>query len=209
MNFCDHAIWLHFSNRKQYHLHYIDRIFRVNWKMTCFFSFQSFVICFIDRKNKSIAFRKNFSHNNIKRNRHTDFVNVHLNSFFFSTEWFLLIFDIDVSSTISSRLSENLCHKNEIINVSWQFSINYSIVDYIYARLLFLFNDVICIFVDDYEKLKNVAQHFDIWIKIDTTFTLSNKIRSRIVIVASNDTNAMIYNFLKLKSFRFNLNQIN
>lgn len=208
MNFCDYAIWLHLSNRNQYYLHYIDRISRVNWKMTCFSSFQSFVICFVDSKNKNIAFRKLFSYNNIKRSRQTSLVNVHLNFSFSSTEWLLFIFNIDVSSTISFRLSENLCHESEVTNVSWQFSINSSIVDYIYARLLFLFNDVICIFADDFEELKNVAQHLVIWIKIDTTFTLFDKVRSRIVIVASNDTDAMIHSFLKLESLRFSLDQI-
>ena len=207
MNSCEHVAWLHLSGREHYYIHQTDRISRVNWEMTCASSPRPSVICFVGRKHKSIALRELFPHNNIRRSHQSDFVNVHLDSSFPSADLPLLIFDSAVPPVIPSRISEESCHGSEAIDVSWQVPVDRPVADYIYARLIFLFSDVICIFADDFGGLEGVAQHLVAWIRIGTASTLPSNVRPRVVIVAPNDSDAVTHSFLELESLRFSLDQ--
>ena len=75
----------------------------------------------------------------------------------------------------------------------------------VYARLAFLFSDVICIFADDFGGLESVASYISQWVEIGSASSLPRSIRPRMVIVQTEDSMAATQSFLEFKELQFRL----
>ena len=75
----------------------------------------------------------------------------------------------------------------------------------LYSCLAFLFSDVICIFADDIEDLESVTSYISHWIKIGSASSFSRNVRSRVVIVQTEDSMTVTQSVLDLKELQFRL----
>jgi len=73
----------------------------------------------------------------------------------------------------------------------------------VYARLFFLFCNVLCIFADDFDSLDDIITRLSTWANIGTSSGLPKAVRPRVIIVASPTT--MINDQIIMEDFRFKL----
>lgn len=198
--------WLNFIENQKTCLKYFNKTSRVIQKMTNphlqFFS----LVFFLDKKSRKTILRDLFSRNNIRRRHRNGLINLKLNFFTISADHPLLFADSDSQIFVFRRINTNVSRKKYTISVDWKIPSDISIKHFLYARLVFFFSDVICIFADDVEGLEAMASYIFQWITIGNVFFLSRNIRSRIMIVQIKDNVAVTQSFLEFKELQFRLN---
>lgn len=100
--------------------------------------------------------------------------------------------------------SPRMCHQDQILSVS-QLPLNSSLHDLIFARLLFMFVDVICIFAEDVGGLKKVHEMLSLWINIGSGSSLPHDVRPRVIIVVSETLQSITHDVLEEQDFLFDL----
>ncbi|KAA8645059.1 patatin-like phospholipase family protein [Aspergillus tanneri] len=68
----------------------------------------------------------------------------------------------------------------------WKPSL-YTVIDILYARLLFLFSDVICVFADDFSSVQAVLLRLMTWAEIGSAMPILPELRPRLLVVVSED----------------------
>ena len=91
--------------------------------------------------------------------------------------------------------------------IVWQAPSGLTYSDLIYARLFFLFTDVICIFADDFANLDDVIQRLKSWAAAGKAASSPETIRPKVVLVVRGDEASATFNVLQAQDLRFNLHQ--
>ena len=209
MNTCDHISWLHVCDRKDSFIYHDDRVTRVFQELSDVQTQHLIMICFLERKRKIAVMRELFSRNNFKRSHHSDFVNLRLDFATIKSNFSLLLLNSDSLSLTPQQMNLSLCHHEKILSTIWFTRWQHRSTNTIYDRLVFLFCDVICIFVENLEELGQVTQLLFVWFRVESASSLSERVRSRVVIIVESETNSMIHSFLNLEKLRFSLQQKN
>lgn len=199
--------WLDLAGEQEFCLQYFNRTSRVIQEMTSPEYQYPSLIFFLGRKSKDVACREIFPHNNFRRGPSKGFINLRLDSTTISSDLPLLFADSDPWAAIPRRIGISTTQEALTLPIAWNPPPKQSIKDLIYARLIFLFSDVVCIFADDLGGLEAVARYLTTWIKIRSSSSLSQKIRPRIIIVLNEDTVVATQNVLELGELRFCLQQ--
>jgi hypothetical protein len=197
--------WLNLTESREFCLQYFNKISRVIQNMTNFDSQYSFFTFFLSRRFRETVLRDLFFRNNIRRYHRNKFINLCLNFFIMNFDHSLLFIDNYSWFFISRRINKNMSRKKCIISIVWNLSSDLSMIHLIYARLIFLFNDVICIFVDDIEDLESIVTYLIVWMKIDNFSSFSIKIWSRVVIVKTKENMIATQSVLKFNDLQLNL----
>jgi len=163
------------------------------------------MICFLERKHKIIAMRELFSYNNFKRSYRSDFVNLRLDFATIELDFSLLLLNNDSMLFIRQLIHSSIYYHKNVLSTSWSSSWKHSTINTFYDRLIFLFCDVICLFVEDFDELPQVACLLQSWLRVRSAFSLFRIVRSRVIIVAKKKTNLIIYSFLDLEDLRLDL----
>ena len=207
LNACDHLGWLHLTYGDGFRLHYCNRLTKVIQEMTSPSTQYPSSMLFLGQKIKNSALRDLFPCNNFPRGRPDGIVNIRLDSSTISSELPFLIADGDPLRRLCYRLDTSECHQGSSSSIAWAVSTHQSFLDHIFARLVFLFSDVICIFADDFGGLETVASLLTAWVRIGSASSLPKPVRPRVVIVAHEEVDAATYSVLELESLRFNMEQ--
>ena len=207
MNSCNHIGWFYLSGRDNYHIHYGRRTASVVDEMTDPTKQYPAMIFFLGSKAKDEALREIFPHNNIRRGRHDGIVNLRLDSSTISAELPLLFSDSNPLALVPHRLGAVACHETRKLPLVWGSQQPRNILYTVYARLVAVFSDVICIFADDVGGLESVAYLLRQWIEMGTPSTIADPVRPRVIIVVREDTLATTENVIAIEHLRHELQE--
>ncbi|KAL4993992.1 FabD/lysophospholipase-like protein [Aspergillus recurvatus] len=140
---------------------------------------------FIGTKSKDVALKHIFPQNNIGRRGEKDNINLRLETA--SMNRTIPLFFADSSPFIKNPVERShlLCHETFSYPASWKDS-GHATIDIIYARLLFLFSDLICLFADDFPDLEYLVFRLLEWCDVGSAMYFP-EIRPRLLIIVSED----------------------
>ncbi len=101
--------------------------------------------------------RELFSYNNFKRSYRGDFVNFRLDSATIESDFSLLLLNSNSILAIRQLIHLSVCYYKDVLPTSWPSNWEYSPIDTLYGRLVFLFCNVICLFAEDFDELLQIA----------------------------------------------------
>ncbi|KAB8227271.1 patatin-like phospholipase family protein [Aspergillus alliaceus] len=128
---------------------------------------------FIGNKTKDVALQTIFPHNNIRRTRSKSI----------GCDNPILFADGDLNS---SRDCNDPMPGVHDYSVTWNVDTTNDALKLVYARLVFLFADVVCIFADDFPDLASVAQFLIDCIESRSASTLPRAVRPRVLVVLAD-----------------------
>lgn len=103
-------------------------------------------------------------------------------------------------AVIYTLSSSHLYHCHESMSIQWSdFSLNLFYL--ILVWLLFLFCDIICIFIDNVEDLKAVQSLLITWVIIESASTLLNATHSYIIIITEKNNESITQALLNKNFF--------
>lgn len=144
------------------------------------------LVHFVGRRHKDTALKQFFPNNNIGRFRQQSITNLRADTTGIGTDSPLLFLDSDPFVGITTEPHPAKCHPSTQYPLAWYPHLDFTVNDIIHARLLFLFSDVICIFVDDFPSLEDCALQLIRWARIGSASSLSYHVRPRVVVVTSD-----------------------
>lgn len=139
---------------------------------------------FLGSKTKDLALQGIFSQNNIRRTRPVARIGLRLDSRSADTDIPILFADGDVGPCRDSVMSGAQEHP-----LAWDISPTDNALQLVYARLLFLFADIICIFANDFPDLPSVAQFLVDCVSLQIKSTFPAAVRPRVLVVLVDDPN--------------------
>ncbi|KAE8396949.1 patatin-like phospholipase [Aspergillus pseudonomiae] len=146
---------------------------------------------FLGKKTKDIALQSIFPQNNIRRTKPRASIGLRYDMITVDSDNPILFADGDLSTDRDHHDPMPGVHD---YSVTWDHSID--ALKLIYACLLFLFSDCVCIFADDYPNLLTVAEFLVVCTRFRPASGLPEAIRPRVLVVLQNDPgNAMIDKF--------------
>ena len=205
MNLCNHIGWFNLSGRDGLHIHHDHRATSIIQQMTDPATQHPSMIFFLGRKCKDTALREIFPHNNIRRGRYDGLVNLRLDSSTISADVPLIIADADPFACIPSRIGAVSCHRTNALPLNWRLPPPKNPIYTLYARLVALFTDVVCIFADDFGGLDSVTSFLKQWIEHGNPSDLPLSLRPRVIVVLREDSVAATYDVLAMENFRHEL----
>ena len=209
MNSCNHTAWFYLSGRESHHLHYGTRTARVVHEMINPESQYPSMIFFIGRQSKNAALREMFPNNNMRRGKADGLVNLWLDSSTYDSDTPLLFAEADPLARVPERLGGSMCHTYTTLPLPRPLDKDQDIVQLLYARLVALFSNVVCIFAEDLGGLDGVASFLSHWIKIGEVSTLPPSVRPRVVIALREADIPVTQSVLELEELRMRLQQEN
>lgn len=204
---CSHPTWLHVSNVQEPTIHDEGRLTRLLDDLNDTKTQQPSLLFFVGQQAKTTALRELFPYNTFKKKRSNDGVDLRLDSTTIASNYPILIADGDPRLQALSTLSKWSCHESRSYRLQWECPSLHTISDFLYARVLFLFTDVICVFADDFSCLKDVIDLLKSWAAAGSASHLPYLIRPKIVIVVTGDEASVTFNVLQAQDFKFGLNQ--
>ncbi|GKZ39772.1 hypothetical protein AbraIFM66950_001159, partial [Aspergillus brasiliensis] len=135
---------------------------------------------FLGGKTKDLALQGIFAQNNIRRSRPAARIGLRLDSKSADTDTPILFADGDVGPC---RDSESVISGAQEHPVAWDISPTDDTLKLVYARLLFLFTDIVCIFANDFPDLPSVAQFLVDCVSLQITSTFPAAVRPRVLVV--------------------------
>lgn len=158
------------------------------------------IIHFVKKKIKEEAYQKLFSNIRLNHRKITDSINLRLDT----------LIDDCVNSILlmNSKSSTKLllfCEDLKILNdtkkhiLTWSISTSHSIPNTVMTRLFFLFSDIIIIFAQNFEFHENSINQLTEWKRIESASNLSQCVRSRVLIIISENTSRYTITLQTLK----------
>jgi hypothetical protein len=174
------------SRQNDIYLHYVDRLTQLLRDIASPRPQYPSLISFLGKRKMERALRDIFTQNNFRRGQRDGFVNLRIDATTAGSDCPVLFADGDLDYEIPAVIEDIHSHRRHTLPIHWTQPQFTSIPAIMYARLIFLFTDVICIFADDYGGLERVAALMRTWAIIGSASTLPTEVRPRVVIVVSD-----------------------
>lgn len=204
---CTHSTWLYFSRVHELTLYDEGRFARLLDDLSDATTQQPSLLLFVGRQAKNIALRELFPFNNFKKKRNTGGVDLRLDTTTIASKYPIFIVDSDSKLETSTTLSKFTCHEIKSNRLHWECPPQLDVSDILFARLLFLITDVICIFADDFSSPTEIVALLKSWAAAGSASCLPRLIRPRVVIVATEDEASITFNVLQAQDLKFGLGQ--
>ncbi|KAK5732926.1 hypothetical protein LTS12_027039, partial [Elasticomyces elasticus] len=143
---------------------------------------------FLGTKWKDTSLRHLYPHNNIKRRDSEAAVRLRYDIGSWGTSRPIFLADGDLSCKPYPRSSERK-HIKEEQSIMWDKPSTKTVLHAVWARLVFHFADIICIFADDFPDLSHVAEFLIDCLKLGSASSLPVAVRPRVIIVLGNVRN--------------------
>lgn len=155
---CNYMIWLHLSMSEDVIFREERWLTRVLCELVNPINQHFLVILFIKHYHKSLTLHELFIGNNIRKACQSEFVNLWINTGTIINDFSIFFANSNLSVTNSS-IPLSQYHNTQSYFLQW-IMMNTLIFNLLYAWLLCLFTDVICIFIKDFNDLNDVINHF-------------------------------------------------
>ena len=164
---------------------------------------------FIGTNAKDNALKHIYPQNNIGRRGERGNINLHLETKSINHETPVFFAESSPFVKNPSQRSHVLCHETLSYSIRWKADL-YAVIDILYARLLFLFSDVICLFADDFSSVEAVLLRLMTWVEIGSAMSLLPELRPRLLIIVSEDGphDSLKHDLLR-KALQFHAVQLN
>ena len=205
MNICKHLKWPQIINKKKLTLINSNHIKKIVKQLTNSMIQQSLILFFIERAIKIQTLQKLFL-NHIKQNCIDDLIMFQNNNISFYSNHFVFFINND-ASTMIAIIIKKFCHKIESFFICWMNAIIvHDVYNILHARIFDFFNDVFCIFADDFLNFDSVMNRLKCWIVVEKT---SNLFRLNIIIIKiDNEFHvSFMFNLFEIQNVWFILNQ--
>ncbi|KAI9732137.1 MAG: hypothetical protein M1834_004233 [Cirrosporium novae-zelandiae] len=207
MTSCPHTSWLRISSGARAGLVNEARLARLVHSLNNPSSQFPRIVFFIGKGKKEIALKELFPENNIGRRQSQGIANLRLDYSTSNSNYPIFFADAVPFPQVRDVQNTFNCHERTIVPISWPGYCSHSIPDIIFARLFFLFTDVLCLFADDYGGFEAVAQHLKIWASIHSASDLPLPLRPKVIVITSNSYGSTTHLMLKENEFRHSLQQ--
>ncbi len=204
---CTHSTWLYFSKIHELTLYDEGRFARLLNDLSDATTQQPSLLLFVGRQAKNTALRELFPFNSFKKKRNTGGVDLRLDTTTITSNYPIFIVDSDSKLETSTTLSKSTCHEVRSYRLHWECPPQLGVSDILYARLLFLITDVICIFADDFNSPTEIVALLKSWAAAGSASCLPRLVRPRIVIVTTEDEASITFNVLQAQDLKFGLGQ--
>ncbi|KAB8069859.1 patatin-like phospholipase [Aspergillus leporis] len=153
---------------------------------------------FIGNKTKDAALQTIFPQNNIRRTRPTANIGLRYDTTSAESDSPILFADGDISTDRDCKDPMPGVHD---YSVTWEANTTSDALKLVYAHLVFLFADVVCIFADDFPDLASVAQFLVDCIELRSASTRPAAVRPRVLVVLADDPAHAIVNGPVIEKF--------
>ncbi|MCJ1313689.1 hypothetical protein MMC25_007368 [Agyrium rufum] len=141
------------------------------------------VLFTIGRRAKQQALRAIFPKNNLAKGTNHGVASLRADNDTLSSKHPLLFADSDPSSIQLPPNSTLSCHEPRKTTLDWSIPFGRNLINIFYARLFYLFADVICIFAQDLNGLEGVQARLLEWAAIGVASDLSRAVRPRVIVI--------------------------
>ncbi|KAL4860433.1 hypothetical protein BDV12DRAFT_205068 [Aspergillus spectabilis] len=159
---------------------------------------------FLGNKAKDAGLRQLYPQNNIKKHRSSAAMRLRRDIRTFDTSRPCLI--VDGSLTCGSQSPAPTCTTAEGYSITWDALSKNTVLRAAWARLVFLFSDIVCIFVADFPSLTHVADFLLECVSLGTASTLPTPVRPRIAIVFEETGSGALCDIKEAEAFYQRLN---
>ncbi|KAI9760680.1 MAG: hypothetical protein M1840_002356 [Geoglossum simile] len=201
----EHIAWLQVVGDEDFYFCDPSRMTQVAESLTNPGSQYPSCVFFIGKRQKDIAIRQIFTHNNIRRGCSNGIANLRVDSNTVGSKHPILFADGDPHIQIPPRQEVLSCHRQVIYPIAWKPHPQRKILDVAYSRILFLFSDVICLFADDLGGLEEVALLLTTWALVGDASGLPKEIRPKVIIITSGNSSSATFDVLEMESFCFSV----
>ncbi|OGM39291.1 hypothetical protein ABOM_012150 [Aspergillus bombycis] len=153
---------------------------------------------FIGNKTKDVALQTIFPHNNIRRTRSKSSIGLRYDTASVGSDNPTLFADGDINSNRECNDPMPGVHD---YSVTWDVDNTNNALKLLYAHLLFIFADVVCIFADDFPDIASVAQFLIDCIESGSQSTLPRVVRPRVLVVLADYPDQAIQDGSAVESF--------
>lgn len=148
------------------------------------------IVLFVGKQSKARALRAIYPGNGISNSRNYGIAKICVDPATINDDHPVLIADSCPEYTQTNLRGKHACHEISNHPVAWPDNENrpptqQAVGNYIYARMLSLFIDVLCIFAQDCGGLDGVAERLASWTAIGSASSLPGNVRPRLLIVTS------------------------
>lgn len=211
MPYCEHLDWLQISHDNESSLIEPYRLRHLIQEFPHATSQYPSLIFFIGPRAKDLAIRQLFPWNNFKKSRKDGgFATLRAEMVSLQSEFPLLLAESDPTVMHTPLLETNQsCHEVQSHPLLWPQDAIPKIYNFILARLLFLFTDVICVFADDFPDLDSVLRQLQAWAVFGWATDLFKAIRPRVIVVKKGNqpSPSPLYDLLDREDLHFNFRQ--
>ena len=197
MNVCNHAGWFRASGSEYTHLHHSSRMATITREMENPHSQYPSTIFFVGRMAKDTAMRQIFPNSNIRRGRSDSLVDLRSDSATIQSDFPILFADGDLSNTARKTFEDASCHEDVTYPIDWKAPASYNVNQVLFARLVCLFSDVVCVFVEDFPNVQTCVQFLMAWIDLGRSSDLPFALKPRLVIVAKEGEGSVTHSVLE------------
>ena len=166
------------------------------------------LLLFVGRKAKDNAFRELFSCNNFQRAKRDGIATLTADTLSMQSQFPVLFAESDplAGSNLQHAVSAQ-CHENIPLPVHWSLHTPQSLSDFIHARLLCLFVDVLCIFAGHFCDFEDVVNRLRVWAACERASTQFNMARLRAIIIRQgvDPGPSPTYDFLQSENLHYSL----
>ena len=192
MSKCDHTAWLEVETGETGpFLSYGSRFAQVTQQLHDPSAQFPGLVFFMGRRRKNVALRQLYR-GSLGRHSTGQNINLRLNNDTARCKNPTIFADCDPNQRPSfpTLNAPKLCHPTKSYPISWSEN-GQDIFDVIFARLLFLFTDVLCIFAEDVGGLRGVNSLLKTWASIGSASSLPKSVRPSVIVV-TQDENASV-----------------
>jgi hypothetical protein len=188
---CSHQQWLRVhQDENGFMLQYGNRLSNITNSLPRPEKQYPSLIFFIGKQSKARALRALFPGNDISSCRTSGIANVCVDPATISYDHPIIIADSSADRTQVNPRGKYVCHETVTHPVAWQDDedgrpTQQDLVDHVYARLLLLFVDVLCIFAQDCGGLDSVAERLATWTAIGSASSLPGSAHPRLLVVTN------------------------
>lgn len=158
---------------------------------------------FLGDKAKDSGLKQLYPQNNIKRHRSKAGVRLRCDVRSFDSSRPCLI--VDGNPNCKNREIPPNCGFADDYSITWDASSMETVIRAAWARLIFLFSDLICIFVADFPSLAHVAEFLLECVNMGAASTLPTPVRPRIVVVFEAEAGQKMGNIDEVETLHHHL----
>ena len=180
---CRHLAWVAASKSSEVVLWDCGRVSRVLRELTNPSLQRPSTLLFIGRRTKDLALRELFLWNNLKYLRRDGLATLRLDNATLQADFLTLFTESDPLRIKATNDGTASCHEIIAFPAHWQLPSGHSLYNVVHARILCLFTDVLCLFVDDFKDIEDAVLRLRSWSSLGRAISQFPRVRPSVILV--------------------------